>query len=209
MDKQQRDKALETLALENNWLFSPKADISNVSILTEFEFQTGEKRKPERIENLIIAGNMKIFDVYWKVEFNPLNAIAMFGHQDNSARNVKYQTMFAVELSELKLPSFHIYPTKSVNLIEQWISKTFHQINFPDFAEFEKRFAVRSHDTHISIYYDKKLIEVYENSEDFWTFGKDNLLFIYQANILISPNDLIIWQDVLLKISNILRGKYL
>lgn len=206
MDKQQRHKALETLARENNWLFSPKADISNVSILAEFEFHTGEKRRLDKIENLIIAGDVKVFDVYWKTEFDPLDAVAMFGHKDNFAKTVKYQTMFAVELN-YKLPTFYVYPKKSVNLIEQWISKTFRQSNFPEYPEFGKRFTVRSNDKNFLHYFDEKLIEIYENSEDFWTFAKDKFLFIYQPNILVEANRILDWTDTLQKISRAFKTK--
>lgn len=209
MNKQQRQCELEVLAQQNNWSFDSTVNISAIPTLKEFEFHTGEKRKIESIENLIKTENISIFDVYWKKEFDPLGAVAAMTHKDSFAQNINYQTMFLVELKHLHLPKIHIYPAKSLNLIDQLFDKYFRKADFQNYPEFEKRFTVRSNDKNISTYFDKKLIEVYEKSDDFWTFGKDKILFIYQPNVLISPKDIIIWQDALLKIADIFGGKYL
>ena len=60
MNKDSRKTELKLFAERNNWQFFPAAEISAAGIPADFEFHSGEKRRIEKIENLLIAENMRI-----------------------------------------------------------------------------------------------------------------------------------------------------
>jgi hypothetical protein len=41
--------------------------------------------------------------------------------------------------------------------------------------------------------FNKNVIEFYEKSDNFWTFGNANCLFIYQPNVLIESAQILDW----------------
>lgn len=190
MDNQQRTRELELIAAENNWSFAPNADISSIPALQKFEFQTGEKRKVEKIENLIEGKTFKVFDAYWKTEYKPSDAFGSLSHKDMSAQNIQQQTMFLFDSKDLELPKFHVYPANSVGLIDKWLDKNFRRIAFSAYPEFEKRWSVRG---ETKDFFSEKVIEFYQKSDIFWTFATENCLFIYQPNILIHPAEISAW----------------
>ena len=192
MDKQQRSRQIEILARENNWSFAPTADVSTVSALQKFEFQTGEKRKVERIENLIEGENFKVFDVYWQTEFKVSDAFGPLAHKNMSAQNARQQTMFLFEAKDLHLPKIHVYPANSSGWLDNWLDKTFRQTAFPSHPEFEKRWLAQAESKEV---FNEQIIEFYEKSDEFWTFAVGNYIFIYQPNVLISPPQVLDWAE--------------
>lgn len=186
MKSEERSCELEKLAQENNWKFSATAEISSITALQYFEFQTGEKRTVERIENLIEGEDFKVFDVYWKTEFKVSDAFGPLAHKNTSAQNVHLQTSLLFEAKNLNLPKFHVYPQKS----EGWLDKIFRKSNSSFSAEFEKHWIVQGDVKEI---FDREIIEFYEKSESFWTFGTENYIFIYQPNILLAEEQVLDW----------------
>lgn len=199
MDKQQRSRQLETLAGENSWSFSPAADISSITALQKFEFQTGEKRKVERIENLIEGENFKAVDVYWQTEFNPSNAFGPLAHKNISAQNIRQQTVILFESNDLHLPKIHVYPANSSG----WLDKIFRRNDSPEFA---KGWSIQG---NAKDFFDEELIDFYEQSDEFWTFATDNLMFIYQPDILISPPQILDWVKRILTLAKLLGANNL
>lgn len=187
MNKQERSRQFETLAQENNWNYSA---VGNVAAIEKFEFQTGEKRPIERIENLIEGDGFKVFDVYWKQDFKISDAIGPMAQKDMSAKNAREQTIILFESGDLQLAKFYVYPKDSNNWLNNWIDKAFLQSNFSAYPEFEKRWVVRG---SIKKYFTPEVIEFYENTEDFWTFANENNLFIYQMNVLLEPAQIVNW----------------
>jgi hypothetical protein len=187
MNKEERIRQLETLAQENNWSFSVNG---NVAAIEKFEFQTGEKRQVDKIENLIEGDGFKVFDVYWKTDFKPSDAFGPLAHKDNSAQKIQQQTMFLNESMDLRLKKFYVYPAESNNWLNNWIDKAFLQSNFADYPEFEKRWVVRG---SVKQLLNKEVIGFYEKSDNFWTFANENNLFIYQPNVLIEPAQILDW----------------
>ncbi|NJM52783.1 MAG: hypothetical protein HC846_04940 [Blastocatellia bacterium] len=118
MDNQQRSLELETLARENGWSFAPTGKIPAIE---KFEFQTGEKRKVERIENLIEIDEIKVFDVYWQTELKITDAFGPLAHKNTTAQNIRQQTVILFESANLQLPEFHVYPANSSG----WLDKVF------------------------------------------------------------------------------------
>lgn len=198
MNKEERIRQLETLAQENNWSFSVNG---NVAAIEKFEFQTGEKRPVERIENLIEGNGFKAFDVYWKQDFTVSDALGPLAQKDMTAKNAREQTVILFESGDLKLAKFYVYPKDSNNWLNNWIDQAFLQSNFSDYPEFEKRWVVRG---SIKNYFTPNVIEFYEKSEDFWTFANENDLFIYQMNNLLEPAQIINWVNKTKTLANLL-----
>lgn len=186
MKSVERSLKLEKLARENNWKFLAIADISSLIALQNFEFQSGEKRKVERIENLIEGEDFKVCDVYWKTELKVSDAFGPFAHKNTSAQNVHQQTIVFYESRNLNLPKFHIYPKDSVG----WLDKIFRKSNSAFSPEFEKHWIVQGEVKEI---FNQELIKFYEEIEDFWTLGTANYIFIYQPNVLIQAEELEDW----------------
>lgn len=201
MNKQERSLQIENLAKEKGWKFSKT---SVISAMDKFEFQTGEKRQIEQIENVIEHEKFKVFDVYWKNEFQMSDAFGPLQHQDSTAKNARQQTIFLFESDTLRLGKFYIYPVNSNNWLNNWIDKAFLQTNFSNHPEFEKRWIARGAIKHLS---DENVIDFYEKSDDFWTFATDNLLFIYQMNALIEPARISDWIERIFTLARLLERK--
>lgn len=201
MNKEERSRQIETLAKENGWRFVPSG---NVPAIEKFEFQTGEKRKVERIENLIEGADFISFDVYWKSEFKVLDAFGPFAYKNRTAQNARQQTVFLFEAKDLQLPKFHVYPAESSGFIDRLLDKTIRRTDFSDYPEFEKRWIVLG---NVKDFFSEKVIKFYEQSDEFWTFAVDNLIFIYQPNVLIQTSQISDWTERISTLANILRGK--
>lgn len=180
MNREERSREMEILAQENGWSFSPKA---NIPALQKFEFQTGEKRRVERIENLIEVDEIKVFDVYWQTEFKVSDAFGPFAHKNMTAQNTRQQTFVLFESQDLDLPKIHVYPANS----SSWLDKVFRR---NDSSEFAKHWSVQGEGKS---FFSEKVLEFYEKSDDFWTFADGNYIFIYQPNLLILPSQISDW----------------
>jgi hypothetical protein len=187
MNNPQRSRELKILAQENGWLFRPVVDSAAIPAIRKFEFHTGEKRAVEKIENLIEGANFAAFDVSWQSGFDPLDAAAAMTHKDSSAREIRQQTLFYAESSELDLPKFHVYPAEALSLIDRWLDKVFRRVSFSGYPEFEKRWSVRGPSHKIKECFSAEVIEFYQENDGFRTFAVDNYIFIYYPNMLTSP----------------------
>jgi hypothetical protein len=192
MKRDERRSELENLARENGWNFSATG---NVPAMRKFEFQTGEKREIERIENLIEDDNFKTFDVYWQTEFKPSDAFGPLAHKNMSANNVREQTIILFESANLSLPKFHVYPANSGG----WLDKMFRR---NDSSEFAKGWSVQGETKE---FFNEKVIEFYNKSEKFWAFASGNHIFIYQPNVLIEPSQISIWMARVSRLAILLK----
>jgi hypothetical protein len=179
MKREERSRELENLAMKNEWSFLQSG---NIPMMEKFEFQTGERRKIERIENIIEGADFKVFDVYWQTELKLSDAFGPLAHKNISAQNVREQTIFLFESSDLKLAKFYVYPANSGG----WLDKMFRRNN----AELIKGWSVQG---VTKDFFNQNVIEFYEKSDEFWTFANGNYIFIYQPNILIEPWQISDW----------------
>lgn len=201
MKREERSRQVETLAQENGWSFSATG---NVLAIEKFEFQTGEKRKVERIENIIEGADFKCFDVYWQHEFKASDAFGPFAYKNLTAQNARQQTFVLYESADLHLPKFHVYSTTSSGLIDSWLDKTFRRTDFSEYPKFEKRWTVLG---DVKNLFSEKVVEFYEQSDEFWTFAVDNLIFIYQPDVLILLPQIADWAERISELGKLLEGK--
>jgi hypothetical protein len=176
--QQKRREAIERLAAEMRWSFSPEGDDSLLSTLSGFHlFSQGQS---QRLRNLM-RGSMKdskaeVFDYEYATG-------------GGKHRHVHHFTVLHASVAGSPLPRFSLRPEHAFDKIGDRIG--YKDIDFESFPEFSKRYFLRGTDEMgIRDLFGARLIQFFETNPGLCMEGESGTLILHRSRGHLKPEEI-------------------